>query len=331
MHTSSLDNWRHEHVFVAKTQTRGELRTYWVIALTVTMMVAEITTGLLFNSMALLADGWHMASHAAALCITVFAYRYARRHAHDKAYSFGTAKVGVLGGYTSGVVLGIVALLMVWESVQRFSEPLTISFDEAIAVAALGLCVNLLSAWLLHQGGDHAHHHSHHHSHGHSHGHAHPQLRDHNLRAAFLHVVADAMTSVLAIVALLTGKTLGWVWMDPAMGIVGAIVIGHWTYGLLRDTSRILLDGGVDEETQTEIRETIEADSDNRVTDLHVWRLGDNHVAAIISVVTHFPRSAEHYKALLADRKDLAHVTVEVIHCRGEPCVEPSAGSRAPT
>ena len=258
-----------------------------------------------------------MASHAAALFITVFAYWYARRHLHNKAYTFGTGKVGVLGGFTSAVVLGVVALLMVWESVQRFFEPLSINFDEAMAIAVLGLLVNLLSAWLLHQGGEHTHHHD---GHAHSHGH------DHNLRAAFLHVMADALTSVLAIVALLTGKTLGWVWMDPAMGIVGAIVIGHWTYGLLRDTSRILLDGSIDEETQTQIREAIEADSDNRVADIHVWRVGANHMAAIISVVTHYPQSAEHYKSLLAGQSELAHVTVEVNFCEGAPCVDPISG-----
>lgn len=328
MHTGSLDNWRHEHVYVAETLTRGERRTYWVIALTVTMMVVEITTGWLFNSMALLADGWHMASHAAALCITVFAYWYARRHRHDKAYTFGTGKVGVLGGYTSGILLGVVALLMIWESVQRFFEPLTIDFDEAMAVAALGLAVNLLSAWLLHQGGGHHHHHGHHHG-EHADGHSHARGEDHNLRAAFLHVMADALTSVLAIIALLAGKVLGWAWMDPAMGIVGALVIGHWMFGLLRDTSRILLDGGIDDDTQTRIREAIEADSDNRVTDLHVWRVGADHLAATISVVTHFPQSAEYYKALLADQTELAHVVVEVNHCADEPCIDPSAGETA--
>ncbi len=315
MHIHSLDDWRHEHVFIDKDQARGERRAYWVIALTVVMMTVEITSGWLFNSMALLADGWHMASHAAALCITVFAYRYARRHLHNKGYTFGTGKVGVLGGFTSAVVLGVVALMMVWESVQRFFQPLDIAFDEAIAVAALGLCVNLLSAWLLHQNGGHDHHHGHGHA---RHG------QDHNLRAAFLHVLADALTSVLAIVALLTGKTLGWAWMDPVMGIVGAAVIGHWTWGLLRDTGRILLDGSVHEDVEADIRKTIEADADNRVTDLHVWRVGNEHLAAIISVVTHFPRSAEHYKALLADRNDLAHVTVEVAHCTSEPCIEPA-------
>jgi cation diffusion facilitator family transporter len=322
MHIHSLDDWRHEHIFIAADQESGERRAYWVIALTVTMMTVEIFSGWLFNSMALLADGWHMASHAAALCITVFAYWYARRNLHNSSYTFGTGKVGVLGGFSSAVVLGVVALIMVWESVQRFFEPLTISFDEAIAVAALGLAVNLASAWLLHQGAGHDHH-------GHHDDHHHNELgrhhhHDHNLRAAFLHVMADALTSVLAIFALLTGKMLGWIWMDPMMGIVGALVIGHWTYGLLRDTSRILLDGDAGEGGKAGIRKTIEADADNRVTDLHVWRVGSRHFAVIVSIVTHFPKSAEHYKELLRDHRDLAHVTVEVNWCDSQPCLPSS-------
>lgn len=320
MHIYSLDDWRHEHVFVAEHQARGERRAYWVIALTTTMMVVEILSGWLFNSMALLADGWHMASHAAALSITVFAYWYARRNLHNSRYTFGTGKVGVLGGFSSAVVLGVVAVIMIWESAQRLSQPLTISFDEAVAVAALGLAVNLASVWLLHQGSGHGERvrhddQDHHHRHGDHHH------QDHNLRAAFLHVVADALTSVLAIAALLTGKMLGWIWMDPLMGIVGGLVIGHWTYGLLRDTGRILLDGEADEGIKADIRTSIEADADNRVTDLHVWRIGPQHLAVIVSVATHFPKGAEHYKALLRDRPDLAHVTVEVNRCETEPCL----------
>lgn len=320
MHIHTLDDWRHDHVFIASDQERSEKRAYWVIALTVTMMIVEISSGWLFNSMALLADGWHMASHAAALCITVFAYWYARRNLHNHRYTFGTGKVGVLGGFSSAVVLGVVALIMVWESVQRFFEPLTIRFDEAIAVAVLGLSVNLVSAWLLHQGGGHDHHD--HHENGH---HRHHHHHDHNLRAAFLHVMADALTSVLAIIALLTGKMLGWIWMDPMMGIVGALVIGHWTYGLLRDTSRILLDSDAGEDLKVDIRNTIESDADNRVADLHLWRVGPRHVAVIVSVVTHFPKSAEHYKDLLRDHRDLAHVTVEVNRCDGLPCLPSSS------
>ncbi|WP_135076637.1 CDF family Co(II)/Ni(II) efflux transporter DmeF [Terasakiella sp. SH-1] len=322
MHIHSLDDWCHEHVFIAEEQEKGEKRAYWVIALTVTMMVIEIFSGWLFNSMALLADGWHMASHAAALCITVFAYWYARKNLHNRQYTFGTGKVSVLGGFGSAVVLGVVTIMMIWESVQRFFEPMTISFNEAIGVAVIGLVVNLASAWLLHQGGhdhhhghDHGHHHSHDHSHDHHH-HGHGHGHDHNLRAAFLHVVADALTSVLAIVALLAGKFYGWVWMDPMMGIVGALVISHWTYGLLRDTGRILLDGDADEHLKDKIKHTIEDHSDNRVTDLHVWRVGPKHQAAIVSLVTHYPQSADDYKKLLAPYH-LSHITIEV----SEPCL----------
>ncbi|CCQ72389.1 CDF family Co(II)/Ni(II) efflux transporter DmeF [Magnetospira sp. QH-2] len=338
MHIHSLDDWRHEHVYIGDKQARGESRATLVIALTVVMMVVEILGGWWFGSMALLADGWHMASHAAALLITVFAYRYARRHLHDRGYTFGTGKVGVLGGFTSGIVLGMVALLMVWESVERLAEPVSINFDDAMLVAALGLVVNLASAFLLHGGHDHHHHghghdhHDHHHNHAHDHhdhtphGHeAHGQ--DHNLRAAFLHVMADALTSVLAIAALFTGKHLGWVWMDPLMGIVGAIVIGIWTYGLVRDTSRILLDGNAAGHREETIKQAIEGDSDNRVVDLHVWQVGPTQVAAIVSIVTHFPRSAEHYKALLAHDETIAHLTVEVNVCSDTPCLPKEAGS----
>lgn len=307
MHIHSLDDWRHEHVFIDEAQATGERRAYVVIALTVTAMVAEIFAGWLFNSMALLADGWHMASHAAALSITVFAYWYARRHLRDGRFTFGTGKVGVLGGYTSAVVLGIIAVLVAWESAGRFFQPLTIRFDEAIAVAVLGLAVNLGSAWLLRQGHPDV-------DDGHGHG-------DHNLRAAFLHVVADALTSLTAIVALLSGKFFGWVWMDPLMGIVGAIVIGRWTYGLLRDTSRALLDADADGETKERIREAIETHADNRVSDLHLWRVGPRHYAAIVSIVTHYPLTAEHYKRLLKGCRDLVHVTVEVHACESEPCL----------
>jgi cation diffusion facilitator family transporter len=304
-------------VFVSENAETGERRVYRVIALTTIMMMVEILSGWWFNSMALLADGWHMASHSAALLITVFAYWYARRHLRDARYTFGTGKVGVLGGFTSGVVLGLVALLMVWESAQRIADPVTIRFDEAMLVAIIGLGVNVVSAVLLHQRPRHPKE-----EHDHSHGHAHAQShQDHNLRAAFLHVVADALTSILAIVALLCGKAFGWVILDPLMGIAGAVLIGHWTFGLLRDTGRILLDGSARPEIREHIRHRIEADADNQVTDIHVWWLGSNHLAAIVSVVTHWPRGPEHYKALLADVADLVHITIEVNACAGEPCV----------
>jgi len=326
MHSHDLSAYEHHHAFGTDERTKGERRTWWVIALTFTMMTVEIAAGMMFGSMALLADGWHMGTHAAALGITVFAYIYARRHATDDRYSFGTGKVGALGGFASAVGLAVVALMVFGESVARLSSPLTIRFDEAIGVAVVGLVVNLGSAALLHDD-HHHHHHGHdhdhddddHHDHDHPHGHQH---HDHNLRGAYLHVLADALTSVLAIAALVAGKQLGWVWMDPMMGIVGALVIARWSMGLLRDTSRVLLDGELAESRRARIREAIEADGDNRVADLHVWRVGPKHLASIISVVTHHPRDPSHYKRLLSDHHDLVHVTVEVHQCPGDGCVE---------
>jgi len=275
------------------------------------MMTVEISTGHLFGSMALLADGWHMGTHAAALSITVFAYIYARRHADNPRYTFSTGKVGVLGGFASAMVLGVIALLMGVESLKRLYLPVPIQFNEAIGVAILGLIVNLVCAYLLHAR----------HSHGHAnHDHA-RRHHDHNLRAAYLHVLADALTSFLAIFALLTGKHFGWVWMDPVMGIVGAVVITRWSYGLLTDTSRILLDKEATPELTAKIRSTIEADSDNLVADLHVWQVSPNHLSVILTVVTHFPKAPDHYKALLQDIVDNAHVTVEVQQCQGKPCL----------
>lgn len=269
-------------------------------------MVAEIVEGTVFHSMALLADGWHMASHASALGITAFTYWFARRHRHDERYSFGTGKVGVLGGFTSAVVLAVIAILVAWESVGRFFEPLAISFDEAIAVATVGLAVNLVSAWLLRDA----------HSHGGAepHGHAH----DHNLRAAYLHVLADALTSVTAIVALVTGKLFGWVWMDPVMGIVGSIVIARWSVGLLRQTSAVLVDGGVPEETRARLRDAVEVPGDV-VSDLHVWQVGPGRLAVVATVVSDSPRPPDHYKRRLEAALELAHVTVEVNRCEHGP------------
>ncbi|UCF95692.1 MAG: CDF family Co(II)/Ni(II) efflux transporter DmeF [Desulfobacterales bacterium] len=264
------------------------------------MMVLEIVSGLLFGSMALLADGWHMASHAAALGITALGYALARRHAVDARFSFGTGKIGELAGFSSALLLALIALLMAYESVKRFYAPVPISFDEAIAVAVLGLMVNLVSAWLLQE--KHAgHHHAHH--------------TDHNLRAAYLHVLADALTSILAIVALTAGRFWGWVWMDPLMGIVGALVIARWAYGLTRDTSCVLLDININQKLSRNIRKLIESRADNRVADLHLWRIGPGHFAAIISVVTGDPRPPDYYKDLLGHFKELGHVTIEVNPC----------------
>ncbi|MCP4043096.1 MAG: CDF family Co(II)/Ni(II) efflux transporter DmeF, partial [Gammaproteobacteria bacterium] len=284
-----------------------------VILLTTITMVVEIVVGIMTNSMALLADGWHMGTHAAALGITAFAYAYARRHKDDPRYTFGTGKVGVLGGFTSAVVLGVVALLVASESLHRLYQPLTIRFNEALAVAVLGLIVNLVSAWLLTD-----HHHATEELGGQAHHH-----HDHNLRGAYLHVMADALTSVLAIAALIAGKSLGWVWMDPAIGILGAVFIARWSWGLMRDTGDILLDGAVDPEKIQSIKKEIESDTDNRVSDLHVWRVGPRHLAAVISIVSHTPNPPEYYKALLEGHRELAHVTVEVHRCGDDLC-EPS-------
>lgn len=269
-------------------------------------MVVEVGGGWLFNSMALLADGWHMGTHLAALSITLIAYWYARKHASDPRFSFGTGKVGVLGGYTSALILGLVAVAMMFESVKRLFNPISIRFNEAIAVAAVGLAVNVVSAWLLRETHDHA---------------SHPdeadnaERHDHNLRAAYLHVLADAVTSVLAIVALTAGKFLGWVWMDAFMGIAGGILVGRWAWGLLRQTSEILLDSHHDSPLRDEIKRRLESDGQTEVADLHLWKLSSHHYAVIASVVTRTEESADHYKDLLADCRSLAHVTVEVNRC----------------
>lgn len=325
MHIHTIEQWQHSHHFT-QDDRRSERRTQIVIGLTATMMVLEISAGLLFGSMALLADGWHMATHVAALSITALAYWYARRHADNPRYSFGTGKVGVLGGFASAIALAVVALVMALESIQRFFVDVAIQFPEAIAVAVIGLVVNLVSALLLR---DHHHHHHHdhsHHDHDHDHDHAH---QDHNLRAAYLHVLADALTSLLAIIALVAGMFLGWIWLDAVMGIVGAVVITRWSWGLLRDTSTILLDSTTGAATLRAIQTAIEADADNRVADLHVWQVGQHHLAVIVSVVTHYPQPPDHYKALLHHVPDLAHVSVEVQTCTSEPCLPRQTPSRA--
>jgi cation diffusion facilitator family transporter len=313
MHIHTLQNWQHRHRYNIE-DGHGERNTRRVIVLTLSMMIIEIAAGYWFGSMALLADGWHMGTHAVALSITAFAYYYARRHSDNPNYSFGTGKVGVLGGFTSAVVLAVIALLIGVESVQRLVSPQPIRFNEAIAVAFVGLVVNVISAFLLQEK------HSHLHGHGHDHEHT-EKFRDHNLRAAYFHVLADALTSVLAIIALFTGKAFGWIWMDPIMGIVGALIISRWSYGLLVDTGKVLLDRDVNQEAIAEIRAIIEADSDNRVSDLHVWRVGSHHLSAVISIVTHYPKSPDHYKNLLEEYDEIAHVTVEVNSCDSDPCL----------
>lgn len=295
----------HAHVFLGEAHERNERRTWLVIALTATMMVVEIMAGYAYGSMALVADGWHMSTHAAALLIAALAYLYARRHASNPRFTFGTGKLGDLGGFASAVVLALVALFIGWESFLRFQSPVPIDFQMAIWVAVAGLGVNLLSAWLLR--GDHHHHHDH--DHGHDH---HDHGGDNNLRAAYLHVLADALTSVLAIAALLGGSLYGWLWLDPAIGIVGALVIARWAWGLIRDAAGVLVDYvPATEDLPDEIRAAIETDAD-RITDLHVWRLGPGHHGAIVSLVSARPEAPSHYRAKLAHIHDLSHVTVEI-------------------
>lgn len=319
MHIHTIDNWRHSHDFTL-IHDKGELRTRQVLFLTIITMAVEIIAGSIFGSMALLADGWHMGTHAAAFSITIFAYRYSQKHAADRRFTFGTGKVSVLGGFASAVVLGVVAILMAVESIQRLFNPQIIAFNEAIAVAVLGLTVNLICAVLLHGHHSHGHNHDGHDHDDHNHGHHHA---DHNIRGAYLHVIADALTSVLAIIALLFGKYFGWNWLDPLIGIVGALVITRWAMGLLNDTSTILLDNNIDLERKQEIRRVIESDADNRVSDIHVWRVGPVDYAVMISIVTHFPKNPEYYKNLLHDFPELSHMTVEVNQCMEEPCLLP--------
>lgn len=316
MNEQAITTLEHDHVFLGANQERNERRVWLVIALTATMMVVEITAGHWFGSMALIADGWHMSTHAAAMLIAVLAYRYARKNANNRAFTFGTGKVGDLAGFASAVILALIALLIGWESFQRLVEPVPISFNQAIMVAVIGLIVNLLSAWLLRD--DHHHHHHghghHHHHHDHDHDHHHGHGQDNNLRAAYLHVLADALTSVLAIVALLLGRAYGWFWADPVMGIVGAIVISRWSWGLIKDSGGVLLDrvpeGG---HIEAKIRKAMENGSD-RITDLHIWQIGPGHYSVIASIASESPKTVAEYKAMLYHIDHVSHTAVEVHH-----------------
>lgn len=336
MSTAETAQGGHDHVFLGEDHSRNERRTWFVIALTATMMVAEIVAGTIYGSMALVADGWHMSTHATAMLIAALAYSFARRNARNPRFTFGTGKMGDLAAFASAIVLALVALMIAWESLLRLESPRPIDVPQAMAVAALGLAVNLLSAWLLrddHHHGHHGHHHPHghdHHDHHHEehdheghdheghdhqelghHGHA-PHARDNNLHAAYLHVLADALTSVLAIVALLAAGLYGWLWLDPAMGIFGALVIARWSWGLIRDAGSVLLDYvSPEEDLPDEIRQAIETPTE-RITDLHVWQLGPGHHGAIVALASAEPKPPSHYRRKLSAIRELSHVTVEV-------------------
>ena len=319
-----MPEFDHSHVFLAPDHERSERRTWVVIWLCGFMMAAEVAGGLLFGSIALVADGLHMSTHAGALLLAALAYSYSRRHAKDPRFTFGTGKLGDLAGFTSAIVLAMIAILIGYESVGRILHPVAIHFAEAIPIACLGLAVNVASAWLLSTGG-----HEHHHHHGHGHEHAHddevpPQeahleeghdghadaLRDNNMRAAIIHVAADAAVSILVIAGLVLARVFGWLWMDPLAGIAGAVVIASWSYGLIRDTSCILLDMNPDMKLAERLRVAVEGEGD-RLTDLHLWRVGPGHLAAIVGVATN-RHNADFYRRELARFKILSHVTLEI-------------------
>jgi cation diffusion facilitator family transporter len=314
MHSHSIDQWTHDHNFLGSGHDRHERRTWFVVALTATMMVGEIVVGWLSGSMALLADGWHMATHAAALGIAALSYLFARRQASNSHFTFGTGKFGDLAAFSSAIILTMIAIQIAYESAVRLLHPAPIAYGEAIAVAALGLVINILSAWLLRDEHDHHHGYGHDHDRIHAHGH---QYHDNNLRAAYVHVMADAATSVLAIIALLVAMYAQWVWADPAVGIIGSLVIASWAYGLLRASGAVLLDVYADKNLEMVIRDRLETKGD-RVTDLHLWQVGPGHRAAVISVVSDHPLPPATYKRRLGGLRSLSHVTIEVQTCPRE-------------
>lgn len=311
MHAASIDRWTHDHVFLGEQHQENERRVWFVVALTGAMMIIEIVGGSLFGSLALVADGWHMSTHAAALSIAGLAYLLARRQEGNARFAFGAGKFGDLASYSSAIVLAMIALLIGFESIQRLLHPVRIAFREAIPIAGLSLAVNLVSAWLL--AGSHAHDHHHDHDEDADHGHAAHGHRDLNLRAAYVHVMADAATSVLAIVGLSLAALFGWGFMDPIVGLAGMMVILSWAYGLVREAGAVLLDAAPDA-LSTRVRERLEVEGD-RIADQHLWRIGPGHHAAVLTVVTHEPRSPDHYKQRLAGLRGLSHVTIEVQTC----------------
>lgn len=321
MHTHSIEAWQHDHVFLGPEHGERERRTWLVVVLTTVMMVVEIIGGTIYGSMAVVADGWHMSTHAAALSIAALAYLFARRHARDPRFSFGTGKVGELAGFASAVALALVALMIGYESATRIVNPVTIGYNEALLIAVVGLAVNLVSAWLL--GGEgHAHGHDddEHADEAHDH-HDHHHHRDHNFRAAYVHVLTDALTSVMAIVGLLAARFFDWVWVDPAVGLVGSVVIAVWAVGLMRSSGAVLLDLTPPTAIAERVRTRLEVGGD-RLSDLHLWRVGPGHLAVVASVVSDRPQPPAAYKARLNDVAGISHITVEV-----EPCPDHTAAA----
>ncbi len=333
MHTETIAKWQHTHVFGQDKIKSGEQRTLLVIIITGIMMVAEIIAGIIFGSMALTADGIHMGSHMVGLGVTFFAYVYARKHAFDQRFSFGTGKVNALAGFSSAMILIFIAMFMAYESVIRIVKPVEIFYNQAITVAVIGLVVNAVSMLILgnsghsHAHGDHEHaaheHAEHDHAdHDHDHGahdeHEHAHIgtgEDHNLKAAYLHVLADAMTSVLAIAALLVAKYFKLVWMDPVVGIIGAIMVVRWAIGLLQGTSRVLLDHQSPVDVQKRITGILESYKDTKVSDLHIWSIGPGIYSSEVCLVTKYPDSPNKYKTLIPADTGVVHTTVEVHHC----------------
>jgi cation diffusion facilitator family transporter len=308
MHSHSIDDFRHEHIFLGEAHERNERKMWIVIAVCTAMMVAEIVGGIWFGSVALIADGLHMSTHAGALLIAALAYTYARRYVSHDHLTFGTGKLGDLAAFTSAIALAMIALLIGYESLSRLLNPVPIAFNEAIPIAVLGLGVNLLTAFLLRDDHDHPQHDAEEDQHDHH--------RDHNLRAAFVHVVADAAVSVLVIIGLIAGRQLGWIWLDPVMGLIATIVIMNWSWSLIRSAGAVLLDASPNPALRLKIAARLETEGD-RISDLHIWRLGPGHLAGIISLVSDHPASASSYKKRLADIVSLSHLTIEVERCPG--------------
>lgn len=296
-HKHNTGNLEHGHYYASGHEEESEKRTLIVVVITSVMMVVEVACGIIYNSMALLADGWHMFTHAGALGIAVLAYYFSRREAKNKNFTFGTGKINALGGFSSAVILAIVAILVAWDSAARLYNPKPINYSDAIIVAVIGLFVNVVSAKILE-----VQHEEHHH--------------DHNLKAAYIHVITDALTSVFAIFALLAGKYWDWAWLDPLMGILGGIIIFIWSWGLIRKTSIVLVDYVENHDLENHLRQAIEKDSDNKVTDLHLWQVSSGKVSAIISLVTDYPKQPQYYKDLLKDFHNVVHITVEVNKCQ---------------